>query len=195
VTVASGPVNEDVSIVRALRAREPHAGRVFWTRFAPLVFRVLHRTIGPDPDNEDLAQDVFLTVLRRVHALRDPSAFGSFVCSVAQFAAREKQRGRFRSRRLGRRLTEVSDGFVTIDVEGREALLRFAAVLTRLRPEARLVFALRRIEGMDLREMASVLGVSLATVKRRLQRARKRLAMMAQREPALRGYRIDWEDR
>jgi RNA polymerase sigma-70 factor (ECF subfamily) len=181
-------MNDDVSILTGLRAGEPHAARALWNRLSPLVFRTLRRMIGPDPDAEDLAQDVFMTVLRRAHSLRDPSALGSFICSIAQFAVRDVFRGRLRHQRFDRHLNEVTNDVVTVDVDGREALLRFTTILARLRPQERMVFALRFIEGMKCNEIASALGVSLATVKRRLKRARSSVALVALRDPVLRGY-------
>jgi len=188
VTLASAPMNENVSILAGLRAGEPRAARALWIRFSPLVFRTLRRMIGPGPDAEDLAQDVFMIVLRRVHSLRDPSDLGSFICSIAQFAVRDVFRGRLRHQRLDRHLSEVAHDVVTIDVDGREALLRFTTILARLRPQERMVFALRFIEGMKCNEIAWALGVSLPTVKRRLKRARSWVALVAERDPVLRGY-------
>jgi RNA polymerase sigma-70 factor (ECF subfamily) len=184
-TVAGG----DVSILAAVRACDPHAARTLWMRFSPLVLRIFNRMVGWGPDNEDFVQDVFLTVLSRVHGLRNPKALGPFVASIANFAARARRRDRVRVRRGQAQLSESSrDLVVTTDVESREGLLRFMTILVRLRPQERLAFALRIIEGKDLRETAAALGVSPATVKRRVLRARNRIALLAQRDPVLRAY-------
>jgi RNA polymerase sigma-70 factor (ECF subfamily) len=179
----------EISILTALRAGEPHAARTLWIRFSPLVLRIFNRMVGSGPDNEDLVQDVFLTVFRRVHSLRNPNALGPFIASVARFAARAKRRERLRGRLQRAQLSEASqDLVVTTNVESREGLLRFMTILFRLRPEDRSAFALRTIEGKDLCETASALGVSRATVKRRVLRARNRIALLARRDPVLRAY-------
>jgi RNA polymerase sigma-70 factor (ECF subfamily) len=182
-------MDDDVSIVRALRARDPRAANALWSRFAPLVFRILRRMVGPGPHNEDIAQEVFLTVLMSLDKLKEPKALGAFIISVTEFAVRDEYRARRRSGRLDRRLGETPHRpFVTTDADSREALLRFATILGRLRPPERLAFALRFVEGQGFSEMASALGVSLATVKRRVKRARDRIAALAERDPILRGY-------
>jgi len=47
----------------------------------------------------------------------------------------------------------------------------FSELSTDMRDKYRAVFILRHVEGMDLQEIASGLGISLATVKRYLTKA------------------------
>ena len=63
---------DDATLARALIGRDPRAPRVLWQRFAPMVFRMLRRTLGSDHDLDDLAQEVFLCVFEKVRALREP---------------------------------------------------------------------------------------------------------------------------
>src|SRR5262245_19291889 len=44
---------DDATLARALIARDPRAPRVLWHRFAPMVFRMLRRTLGADHDLND----------------------------------------------------------------------------------------------------------------------------------------------
>ena len=52
-------------------------------------------------------------------------------------------------------------------------------LLDRLPVDERIPFALRAIDGMDLREVASACGVSVPTVRRRLARAERRFFALA----------------
>ena len=54
------------------------------------------------------------------------------------------------------------------DQASRQLLRRFYEVLDKLNAQARLVFVLRRVEGLTLEEVAESMDLSLATVKRRL---------------------------
>jgi RNA polymerase sigma-70 factor (ECF subfamily) len=49
----------------------------------------------------------------------------------------------------------------------------------------RTAFTLRFVEEMELREVAAAIDLSLATTKRRLTRAWKRVALLVSRDPAL----------
>jgi RNA polymerase sigma-70 factor (ECF subfamily) len=49
------------------------------------------------------------------------------------------------------------------------------AVLDRLPAQERVALILRRVEGLELREISERMGISLATVKRRLSVAETRM--------------------
>ncbi len=171
------PAWRDRELVAALVARDTTAAVVAYRRFAPRVYGIVQRALGPGADAQDVTQDVFLRVFARVHTLRDPDALGSFVLSVALRVIKWQ----LRQRRVRRILSLTHDGDVPeasvpgLDSEGREALRKFYRLLEQLPADERTVFTLRQIEGMDLQQIASAVGVSLATVKRRLSRARERL--------------------
>jgi len=73
----------DAELIRALRADDPGAAAALWARYSPPVGRVLAKALGPGLEIEDLTQEVFLRVFRRLPSLRDPSALRAFVLAVA----------------------------------------------------------------------------------------------------------------
>jgi RNA polymerase sigma-70 factor (ECF subfamily) len=54
--------------------------------------------------------------------------------------------------------------------------------------DARLAFALRHFEGLQITELCSVMDASLSTTKRRLARANARVQAAVRRNPALTAY-------
>jgi RNA polymerase sigma-70 factor (ECF subfamily) len=72
--------------------------------------------------------------------------------------------------------------------EARQAVARLYAILDKLGREERIAFVLRHIEGMELTEVATALELSLATVKRRLARARARVDHHVARDAGLAAY-------
>jgi RNA polymerase sigma-70 factor (ECF subfamily) len=180
----------DVDLARALIARNPQAPRALWRRFAPMVFSILRRTLGPGHDVEDLAQEVFLCVFEKVRALREPRALKAFVSALAVLTARGERQRLWRRRRI--RLAEAGDAsekaLVHVDTDGREALDRFHAVLDRINAPDRTLFVLRFVEGFGLVEVAAASGVSLATTKRRLARAWSKVILFVERDPILSEY-------
>lgn len=183
--------DDDVQLVRALVDQHPEAARVLWRRFAPTVFRILRRTLGRDDEIEDLAQDVFLSVLQKAHTLRRPQSLKAFVVSVTTLTARLEVRRRSMRRRLSSATERPGPEAETImgRSDAREALLRFYRILDRLRPTDRAAFVLRFMEALDLKEVAAALDVSLATAKRRLARAWSRIELLVARDPFLAHYR------
>jgi RNA polymerase sigma-70 factor (ECF subfamily) len=69
--------------------------------------------------------------------------------------------------------------------EAREALVRIQAMLDGMKDKYRAVFVLRHVEGMDLREIATGLDISLATVKRHLVKAMRTIAKVVSRDEGL----------
>jgi RNA polymerase sigma-70 factor (ECF subfamily) len=188
-------VPADREIVRACVAKEPGAAEELWYKHSPMVFRMLRRVLGPGGEVDDVAQDVFATVFSKLGSLRDPDALQSFVYSVAVRTTKWDLRKR-RMRRVFQswgdaELPEI--GVSGDDAEARQALVRLYRVLDRMGAEQRVIFALRHIEGMKLEEMAHSLGISLATVKRKLRRASAWVSAEVERDPLLAGYRTTGE--
>jgi RNA polymerase sigma-70 factor (ECF subfamily) len=71
------------------------------------------------------------------------------------------------------------------DNDSREALRALYTILDDLPADERIVFLLRFLEGMGLRETAEACGVSMATIKRRLSRAEELFVPKAKNHPLL----------
>jgi RNA polymerase sigma-70 factor (ECF subfamily) len=182
-----GFAGDDRALVVALRRRHPGAPAALYDRYAPHLQRVLARVLGSDPELPDLLHEVFFTALRDIAKLEDPDRLKAWLTMIAVFTARGCIRRRKRWRWLRfRSPSDVPDPpGEDVPYEAREALRATYAVLCRLDTEERIAFSLRFIDGMELTEVAAASGVSLATVKRRLQRARARFLELAVDEPAL----------
>jgi RNA polymerase sigma-70 factor, ECF subfamily len=166
----------------------PAAIAELFDRYAGLVRRMLTRTLGSSHDIEDLAQETFLTVIRRCKTLRDVEAFDSFVIGVAIRVARNEVRKRQLRRLVG--LDQVADMAVAPahDPVAREGIQRLYRALDRLDAGSRVLFVLRHVEQLELTEVAQAEGCSLATVKRRLARADQRFEAIAAQDPVLRSF-------
>jgi len=168
----------DVELAHGLADGEAWAIGLAWHRFAPMVLTMAERSLGSRSDAEDLAQDVFLNVFRRAKTLREPEKLRSFVYSFAIFGLKSELRRRklrgWLSFLTPEALVELSSR--SVDVESRDLLRRFYALLDRLSARDRLVFSLRELESMTVEEIAEVMDISVSTVKRSLTHAVTRLS-------------------
>jgi RNA polymerase sigma-70 factor (ECF subfamily) len=157
-------------------------------RYGPYLERLLGRMVGWDPELPDLLQDVFLQAFQCLGDLKNPAALKGWLGRIAIFTARAWIRKR-RLRRGWLRILAPEElpetNAVTPEPEIIEALQHTHAVLDALPADERLAFMLRFVDGMKLREVARVCGVSLSTVKRTLLRAEKRFLAVTRRDPLL----------
>jgi RNA polymerase sigma-70 factor, ECF subfamily len=179
----------DGDLALALIDAHPAAPRVAWSRFSPMVRRILRRILGPGSDVEDLTQEVFLRLFQQVPTIRDPIAFRAFVIAITVRAAQHQLR---QARILRDKISSDAELMAKLqgnsDVESEYAVIRFYQVLDRLRKRDRTAFVLRFIEGMQLDDIAETLRTSRPTVQRCLVRAQQRVRLLAERDAFLTDY-------
>jgi RNA polymerase sigma-70 factor (ECF subfamily) len=177
----------DAELAEGLMAGEAWALNEVWRRFAPLVNAAAERALGSKSDAEDVTQETFSRVFRRLVTLRDPSCLRSFVYSIAIRTLKSHLRYCGVRHWLSFREPEtlVDLRFATQDVEARELVRSFDELLDRLSPRDRRVFVLRRVESMTIEEIACALEISGTTVKRSFAHASKRLSHWIAADPGL----------
>lgn len=180
----------DADLARGFIAGDPWAIAQTWHRFAPMVLMMARRALGSKSEAEDVAQETFHRLFRKAKTLREPEKFRSFIYSFAVRTLRaELHRRKLRSW-LSFDAPEalVDIGSRSLDVESRDLLRRFHALLDRLTPRDRIAFTLRRMESMTVEEIAESMAISRSTVKRSIAHASDRLARWIQADPGLAGY-------
>ncbi len=178
---------DEETLVAGTLAGKRWAQQEVWYRFAPMVHGLLRRSLSPRHDHDDLVQEVFLRVFRRLHTLEKPSALRSFVYSVAVRVVSEEIRRFQVLQRAHTQLVIIADdgGDRGADFEARDTLQRIQHVLDGMKDKHRAVFVLRHVEGMDLQEIADGLGISLATVKRYLVKSLRSIQQAVSRDEGL----------
>jgi RNA polymerase sigma-70 factor (ECF subfamily) len=176
--LSEGREASDQTLGSALVAGEEWAIAETWRRFAPGITMLARRTLGSASEAEDIAQEVFQRVFKKAGTLRAPEALRSFILSFAIRLLRTELRYKRARAWLSFCRPEVlaDVGGDRTDVESRDLLRRFYALLDRLATRQRLVFALRHLESMTLEEVAAQMELSPSTVKRLLSRATDRLS-------------------
>lgn len=175
----------DALIVSAVRAGDERAAVELFERYVAHVRRVLVRVLGPDHELDDLVQDVFLAALEGIERLEDPNMLRGYITSTAVFTARARIRRRKRWRPFLRFTPDPPEAVGHHSPEMNEAVRATYRALDELPVDERVAFTLRYVEGMELSEVARTVGVSIATVKRRLSRAGAAFTRQARHEPAL----------
>jgi RNA polymerase sigma-70 factor (ECF subfamily) len=181
--------SSDAELALAACKGDAHAATLIWRRYAAKVRSKVRGWMGFG-DVEDVVQEVFFRLFAQLPRIREPSALRGFLIGIAFRVAFSELRLRRRSpvslSPTGE-LPERCDAFGDRESEW-EALWRFAAILGALSLPMQRVFVLRHIEKLELADVAAAMGISLATVKRHLERATGQLVAMAEGEQALADY-------
>lgn len=163
---AEDSVNDDARLVGDVRAGLPDAFERLYARYARMVHGILLSRI-PHREVEDVVQDVFLAVHRRLSTLRDAAALGGWVAMIARNRAMDYLRRRQDADALPEDLEAADAG------QGEAA-----AVLDAIRrlPEAyREPLILRLVEGMSGPEIAERTGLTPGSVRVNLHRGMSKL--------------------
>jgi RNA polymerase sigma-70 factor, ECF subfamily len=163
----------------AARAGEAWAQEALFKRHARMALGLAHRLLPRDEDVDDVVQDCFVSALKRLGSLDNPQAFAAWLGSIVVRTVGKRLRRRRLLTRLGLRAPEELDADVIAapSAPGEVAveLRRVYAVIGGLPAEARIALVLRRVDGLEVPDIARRMGLSLSTVKRRLKTAEELL--------------------
>lgn len=160
-------------LVRAVLEGDRDGFEQLYGLYAPLVHGILLARV-PRGEVDDLVQDIFFHAFKKLHTLRDGSAFGPWIAMIARNRAVDFHR-------RSKETVEIND-----ELHGSEAHdSRATEILELIRslPEAyRETLVLRLVEGMTGPEIAERTGLTAASVRVNLHRGmkllRKRLGFM-----------------
>jgi RNA polymerase sigma-70 factor (ECF subfamily) len=140
------------------------------------VYALCLRMTGNAAEAEDLSQEVFVQVFRKLGTFRGESALGTWLHRLTVNHVLMYFR---KTRRRLEQLTENAELPERI-IKGRNALTSFpildrlalAEAIVKLAPGYRAVFVLHDVEGLQHLEIANILGCSVGTSKSQLHKAR-----------------------
>ena len=183
-------VDEDVLLAQSLFDGHKEAALTAWRRFSPLVYRTLRRMLGPGVDLQDLTQEVFLRFFGKVKELKKRESLRSFVMAIAIRRAQEEIKRRRVRRWFAPLLGDamMRPATTEMDPEAREAIVHLYETIDRLNVRDRTIYILRFIEGLEQGEISQTMGISVSTVRRRLERLTKRVNSLMNSDPVLSQY-------
>jgi RNA polymerase sigma-70 factor (ECF subfamily) len=168
--------SEDRALARRCQANEPGAFESLYRAHAPRLFALAIRLVGRDAA-EDLLQEIFVTAHRKLGQYQGNASLGTWLFRLGTNLCLDHLRSRAgRAARMADPLDDEIDSHrhsgPILGVLDRLDLERAVAALPA---GARTVFVLHDVEGLEHREIASLMGVAEGTSKSQLHKARLRL--------------------
>ena len=182
------PELSDTELVRRAKAGDFDSLEALATRHEQKVYSLALRILRQRQDAEDVVQQTFFSVLGNLEGFREESSFATWLMRIATHAALKVIRKR---RGLETVSLDAAADFADLAepiphpqfiadwresphelVAHRETRRLLDAALNQLDEKHRLVFLLRDVQGLSVRETAQALALTEANVKVRLLRAR-----------------------
>jgi RNA polymerase sigma-70 factor (ECF subfamily) len=158
-----------LSLVRSASGGDRAAFGELYSRYSRMVHGILLARVRP-ADAEDLTHDVFLAAMDRLPALRDETAFGGWLASIARSKAIDHLRSRRPVEELPVSLAS-NEPSADSEVEAR----RILNLIQELPDAYRETLVLRLVEGLTGPQIAEQTGLTPGSVRVNLARGMKLL--------------------
>jgi len=178
---------EEDALVTALCQGAEEAYESLIQRYQQPVYNLVCRLMNDPGDASDIVQEVFLKVFRNIGAFRGKSSLKTWIYRIAVNEAYNHRRWFSRHQRQEVALA-AEEGLPSFEdsladpsrtpfdqAADRETRALVEEALEKLNPKFRAAVVLRDIEDLTYEEIATVLDVSLGTVKSRILRGRESL--------------------
>jgi RNA polymerase sigma-70 factor (ECF subfamily) len=184
--VASTSDVDETTLVRRAIARDREAFGALYDRHVVRVYRHIYYMVGRAPEAEDLSAQAFLQAWEAIDRYQIRGApFVSWLLRIAHNLAVSHLRSRREGAELPDTLVDTSRGGDPEDAVQRGAEAeRVRQAILRLRDEQRQVIILRFVEDLEYREVAEIVGKSVAAVRVIQHRALNALRKQMGREPS-----------
>lgn len=163
-----------------------------YTKYFDFVWRSVLRLGVEEALAEDVVQEVFVIVHRRLDSFESRSSLKTWVFGVTRGVVRNHRRSRKRQRDGHKEIEQQPPGDAPARPDDtlakRQAQRVLYAILDELDDARREVFILAELEQMPVVEIAEALDTNLNTIYSRLRQARLRFHKAAERHRA----RDDW---
>jgi len=191
MTKQIGPETGDAELVQRVKFGDLDAFEALTNRYERRVYSLALRMLRQEQDAEDVTQQTFLSALESLGGFRGEASFSTWLLRIATHAALKVIRKRKGLDTVS--LEETTEGTNDSDaiphpeyiadwrqspeelVHKNEVKRLLDDALGQLDEKHRLVFLLRDVEGLSVKETAVALGLTEANTKVRLLRARLQL--------------------
>jgi RNA polymerase sigma factor (sigma-70 family) len=171
----------DAELVQQIIAGNENAFRYLVANHQRLVLHIVGRVVKQQEDVEDICQEVFVKVFRKIKKFRGESRLSTWIATIAYNTSISHIRGKARKQeelvdeeaRLD--LGKTDEWQVQGTVEKEEAKKILLQLIEKLPVQYRTVLTLFHLEEFSYKEVEEITGMPEGTIKSYLSRARKLL--------------------
>ena len=168
----------DAELVARCRAGDSDAFELLYREHSPRLFALARRMTGSPQESEDLLQEIFLQVHRKLDSYRGEAALGTWLYRLAIRQCLDFLRSRQGKMRAASRPLEDDCTLLPPTRETHGARIDIERAVARLPEGCRVAFVLHDVEGLEHKQIGEMLGVSESTSKSQVFKARIKLRAM-----------------
>lgn len=191
--MAQAATISDTTLIESFQAGCSESFDELMRRYETKVYNLALRLTRNIEDAQEVLQDVFVTVYRKVDGFEGKAKFSSWLYRITVNAAFMKLRKRRQDQSMS--LSEILPQLAHSDL-GQQSTFSFRAdslalnneikrvldqAIGRLPEDYRAVFILRDVDGLSNKEVSDILSLTIPAVKSRLHRSRMMLRKRLQR--------------
>jgi len=166
---------EDDRLVEAVLTGDVEAFGGIVRRYEKPIFNLMYRATGTQDDAADLTQEAFLKAYDRIHTFRPGRRFYSWLYTLSINVARDYLRKRQRQPETTDLDPETMVQMTSVDSNAALETKDLFDMLRHLPINDREALLLRFREGLQMKEIAEHLGLSVSGAKMRVQRGLQKL--------------------
>ena len=167
---------EEADLIDRCKRREPGAFEELYRLHAGRVYNLACRLTGSVSDGEDLMQEIFVQVYRKLDGFKGESAVGTWIYRLATNQCLDYLRSHeAKSRKLNDPIQNEGALMAHVPRPMRADRLDLERAIARLAPGYRAAFVLHDVEGFEHREVATILGIAEGTSKSQVHKARMKI--------------------
>ena len=176
------------AVIAAAQRGEPAAHARLYELYAPMVYTLARRMLTSTAPAEDVLQETFVEVIRKIDSYRGEAGFGFWVRRIAVNKCLMHLRSGWTSRRLD--ITVSDRPCPRHDGENAVKQIALAQALSRLPDVSRAVVWLHDVEGYTHKEIGQLMDRTTSFSKSQLARAHERLRALLEEHASEDGTQV-----
>jgi RNA polymerase sigma-70 factor, ECF subfamily len=167
---------EEADLIDRCKRQEPGAFEELYRIHAGRVYNLACRLTGSLSEGEDLMQEAFVQIFRKLDGFKGESAVGTWIYRLATNQCLDYLRSReAKARKLNDPIENEAMLPVHVTRPMRADRLDLERAISRLAPGYRAAFVLHDVEGFEHQEVAEMLGIAEGTSKSQVHKARAKI--------------------
>ncbi|MHC4873985.1 MAG: RNA polymerase sigma factor [Planctomycetota bacterium] len=161
----------DAEIIQKVLRGEKEAFSLLAEKYSGIAGAVAYSVVGNEENSKDIAQDSIFEAFLKLHKLKNPELFKSWLCKIVRNKAKNWLKKKAREKSAVTAKAEDNSRAESKTAEKD----RITEALQKLNEKEREIILLRYNTGLSREETAEILEISQAAADKRLQRGVKKL--------------------